>query len=368
MTPLASIMGSGFLVSAPLLAGVTGIYAALSMGCLLLLAYSIGSAVRFNIEHFEPIEDEKGIAQEIAFVSRLVLSGAYFISVTYYIQLLAAFALNFFSIKNALYSNYLATGIVGVIGSIAILKGLSILEKVEKYAVSLNLGMIGALLFALFVYNGEHLIAGTWALPQLATEFNFDSLRVVLGLLIVVQGFETSRYLGNSYTKEERISSMKLAQLISAIIYILFISLSTILFKDGLSSDVTAIISMVAPISIVLPVLLSAAAIVSQFSAAVADTEGASGLVRDLVHNKISEKVSYAIILAIVVTLTWETSVNEIISYASRAFALFYALQCLVATMISFKSNKKVNKAIKFKFIISFLLSILVFALGLPAE
>jgi AraC-like DNA-binding protein len=59
-TPLASIMGSGFLVSAPLLAGVVGNLALLCMAALLLLAYAVGGAIRFNIRHFEPIERGHG--------------------------------------------------------------------------------------------------------------------------------------------------------------------------------------------------------------------------------------------------------------------------------------------------------------------
>ena len=95
VTPLASIMGSGFLVSAPLLGGIVGSWALLCMAVLLLLAYAVGGAIRFNIRHFEPIENAgHGGAQSIAFLSRIVLVCAYFISVTYYLQLLAAFLLN----------------------------------------------------------------------------------------------------------------------------------------------------------------------------------------------------------------------------------------------------------------------------------
>ncbi len=61
--------------------------------------------------------------------------------------------------------------------------------------MSLNPGEIGALLVALLVYNGQLLIGGNWALAPLATDIDFWNLRIVLGLLIVVQGFETSRYL-----------------------------------------------------------------------------------------------------------------------------------------------------------------------------
>ena len=52
VTPLASIMGSGFLVSAPLLAGIVGNLAVVCMALLLVLAYMVGGAIRFNIRHF----------------------------------------------------------------------------------------------------------------------------------------------------------------------------------------------------------------------------------------------------------------------------------------------------------------------------
>jgi len=57
-------------------------------------AACVGGAIRFNIRYFEPIENKgDGPAQDIAFLSRIVLVGAYFISVTYYLELLAAFLL-----------------------------------------------------------------------------------------------------------------------------------------------------------------------------------------------------------------------------------------------------------------------------------
>jgi len=58
VTPLASIMGSGFLVSAPLLAGVVGDMALVYMSGLLVLAYFVGGTIRFNIRYFEPIEQD----------------------------------------------------------------------------------------------------------------------------------------------------------------------------------------------------------------------------------------------------------------------------------------------------------------------
>jgi hypothetical protein len=49
ITPLASIMGSGFLVSVPLLAGIVGNLALLCLAALLVLAYAVGAVMRFNL-------------------------------------------------------------------------------------------------------------------------------------------------------------------------------------------------------------------------------------------------------------------------------------------------------------------------------
>jgi hypothetical protein len=370
VTPLASIMGSGFLVSAPLLAGVVGNMAVVCMAMLLVLAYAIGGAIRFNIRHFEPIENAgHGPAQDIAFLSRIVLTGAYFISVTYYLQLLAAFMLNAVDIHSQVAAHAVTTALLLIIGGIGMWRGLSELEGVEKYAVSLNLGMIGALLVGLVIYNANLFLGGKWALPSISSDIDFHDLRILLGLLIVVQGFETSRYLGDEHPAEQRISTMRTAQLLSAAIYLVFIALATVLFRDGLGADVTAIISMTAPVAIVLPVLLSIAAIGSQFSAAVADNSGAGGLIEDITHRKLPVRYAYLLILAVTVALTWETDVNGIIAYASRAFALFYMLQCMVAWLVAWQLKDLAGRRLRLlAFACLTVMCLLVFTLGLPSE
>ena len=47
-----------------------------------------------------------------------------------------------------------------MIGGIGIWRGLGMLEKLEKYAVALNLGMIAALLVALAIHNFQLIGAG----------------------------------------------------------------------------------------------------------------------------------------------------------------------------------------------------------------
>ena len=361
VTPLASIMGSGFLVSAPLLAGVVGNLAVVCMAVLLVLAYLLGGVMRFNIRHFEPIENQRGAAQDVAFLSRVVLACAYFISVTYYLQLLAAFALNIVGVDSILAARLVTTGLLALIGGIGIWRGLDELEKVEKYAVSLNLGMIGALLVGLAIYNLGRVTDGTWALPDISSDIDLQDLRVLLGLLIVVQGFETSRYLGDTHPAEQRIATMRTAQLVSTGIYLVFLALATVLFHDGLGSDVTAIISLCRPVAIVLPILLTIAAIGSQFSAAVADNSGAGGLIEDITHKRLPVRFAYLLIMLVTIAVTWETDVNAIIAYASRAFALYYMLQCVVALLVARSLGKGV-----LRFAILGALCLAVFALGVP--
>jgi len=369
VTPLASIMGSGFLVSAPLLAGIVGNLAVVCMAILLVLAYMVGGAIRFNIRHFEPIENKgHGPAQNIAFLSRIVLLGAYFISVTYYLELLAAFLLKIVGAHSQMAANGITTLLLLTSGGIGMWRGLKKLEAFEKYAVALNLGMIGALLISLAIYNVNMVFGGTWALPSISSVIDFHDLRVLLGLLIVVQGFETSRYLGDEHPAEQRIKTMRAAQLMSAAIYLLFIALATVLFHDGLGADVTAIIGMTKPVAVVLPILLAIAAIGSQFSAAVADNVGAGGLIEDITHRKVSIRYAYLLILLVTVVLTWEANVNEIIAYASRAFAFYYALQCIVAFVVAWQDRNLHHRSLRLvTFAILAVVCFLVFALGIPS-
>jgi hypothetical protein len=370
VTPLASIMGSGFLVSAPLLAGIVGNLALFCMAILLVLAFMVGGAIRYNIRYFEPIENSgHGLAQNTAFLSRIVLALAYFISVTYYLQLLAAFLLSVFGVNNHLAANGITTLLLLSIGGIGIWRGLGGLEKIEKYAVSLNLGMIGALLLALVIYNLTSWFNGTWTLSSISSQIDFHDMRVLLGLLIVVQGFETSRYLGGEHPAEQRIVTMRAAQLLSTVIYLVFIALTTVLFHDGLGADVTAIIGMVKPVAVVLPILLVIAAIGSQFSAAVADNSGAGGLIEDITHHRLPMRYAYLLILLVTVALTWETNVNEIIAYASRAFALYYMLQCAVAFCVAWQRKEQSHRPLRLAyFTFLTLMCCLVFLLGLPSE
>jgi hypothetical protein len=144
--------------------------------------------------------------------------------------------------------------------------------------------------------------------------------------------------------------------------------LTTVLFRKGLGADVTAIIEMTMPVAVVLPVLLTIAAIGSQFSAAVADDSGAGGLIEDITQRKLPVRYAYLLILLVTVGLTWATNVNGIIAYASRAFALFYMLQCVVAFLVGRQLKGLSHRSLQLAgFAFLAVICFLVFALGIPS-
>ena len=73
-------------------------------------------------------------------------------------------------------------------------------------------------------------------------------------------------------------------------------------------------------------------------------------------------------ILVVTVALTWETNVNEIITYASRAFALYYLLQCVVAFLVAWQQKELNHRSLRLAtFAFLALMCSLVFVLGIPS-
>ena len=96
VTPLASIIGSGFLICGPLLAREFGAAALPAMAALLALAYAVGWVVRFNIVHIENHTATLTFNDPFAWAMRIgqfLLAVAYSVSVAYYLKLLAEFVL-----------------------------------------------------------------------------------------------------------------------------------------------------------------------------------------------------------------------------------------------------------------------------------
>jgi hypothetical protein len=108
--------------------------------------------------------------------------------------------------------------------------------------------------------------------------------------------------------------------------------------------------------SVLLPIPLILAAVLSQFSAAVADTIGGGGnLAQNSKH--IDARHAYLIICGTAIVLAFADTLT-ILALASRAFAFYYALQCVVAICVS----KSAGQKILFSLVAAILVFITVFA------
>lgn len=331
ITPLASIIGSGFLVLGPILGYHFGYLAPLVMALLCAGAWLFGAAVRFNIAWLDRAGPQDRIDRGLETLGSWSLAFAYFVSVAYYLNLLGAFAVSLTPIDDPFHARLITSGVFAVILSVGWRSGFGALERMEEVSVGVKLSIIAGLLFALaYRFTGE-VQSGTLQLlpPQTG---GWAAITLVFGLLVTVQGFEISRYMGERYSAPERIRSMRYAQILSSAIYLFYIAVLTFIYEpDPGSLSETSIIDFTEKVAPILPVLLIAAALSAQFSAAVADTGGAGGLVREASGGRIPLRAVYGLLVGFGLLLTWGLSVFDIIGYASRAFAFYYAIQALIA-------------------------------------
>ncbi len=344
ITPLASIIGSGFLVLGPIFNSSFGQFAPLIMLGLCVGAYLFGAAIRFNIARLAEGTNARSPSEErLETVASWILAIAYVVSVAYYLNLLGAFAVSMTALNDAFHAKLITSGVFAIVLFVGWTRGFHALERMEQVTVGLKLSIIAGLLFGLGWYFIDRASIGA-LVANPATIGGWQGIALAAGLLVTVQGFETSRYLGQDYDAPTRILSMCLAQGVSGAIYMLYILLLSYVFPAGtLVLSETAIIDLMEIVAPILPLLLIAAAISTQFSAAVADTGGSGGLIAELTRGRISTRAGYAVLVTIGLILTWAMSVFEIISYASRAFALYYAIQALIAAkgaMIKAKPGK----------------------------
>jgi hypothetical protein len=373
VTPLASIVGSGFLVVAPLLGYTVGNWAVVAMLGIVALAYAVGAAVRYNIGHVEQISDSKesdgALFVWLERAAKISLAIAYIIAITFYLELLAAFVLRLFDVQDQGAQKLIATGLIVFIGGFGFWRGLERLESLETYSVDTKLAIIAGFLVGLAVVNLHGMITGAWRLSEMPVEWNVETVRKLAGAFLIVQGFETSRYMGSVYGAQERIRTMRYAQLLAGVIYLVFITLATVLLDSFSSISETGIISLSARVAIIVPSLLIVGAAMAQFSAAVADTLASGGLVEAATYGNIKHRIVYPAVMLLAVALLWSSHILSIIAYASRAFAAYYAIQCAMAALHSGMAQKGERSFSKMAlFALLSIVMVLVALFGIPAE
>ncbi|RME32974.1 MAG: hypothetical protein D6786_09035 [Gammaproteobacteria bacterium] len=278
----------------------------------------------------------------------------------FYLRLLAAFVLEPSGLSHGPAAQALTTAILAFIGLTGLVRGLHGLEFLEELAVSIKLSIIAALLIGLARHDLT--MVPFYPIPDGGYSLT-ERLRMLAGILLVVQGFETSRYLGEEYPQQLRIRSMRLAQLLSGAIYLVFIALVTPLLgylPEG-KVDETAIITITSHVATVLPLMLIVAAVMSQFSAAVADTLGSGGLLAERTGGWLSSRRAYALVTALAIALIWLANIFEIITWASQAFAAYYLAQTVTAQWLARRRGEH-GRAMAFALLAVLLLAITLFA------
>jgi len=375
LTPLSSIIGSGFLIIAPLLTSVVGMYSPLAITGIVLLAYAIGGVIRFNIIHAEPLihdREANPLIYKIDLLANTTLSFAYVTAIAFYLSLLSSFLLTYLGFGDSpALERTLTTTIIVFIAATGFVRGLGGLEKLEAYSMSVQLSIVAALLIGVFVYDYRFIQAEQALALDVPDRDTITKIFILFGVLLVVQGFETSRFLGEKYTAEIRVRTMRRAQLISGVLYVVSVIalLPVVRHLDLQNIQIPEIVTATGLVATALPLLLIVAAIMSQFSAAVADTVGAGCLASESSSGKLSTNRGYVIVSVFAIILVWAADLLEIISFASRAFAVYYLLQCIVATVASrhhYEGNTHLMHAVRFSTLTSILAVIVIFAI--PAK
>ena len=375
LTPLSSIIGSGFLIIAPLLASVVGIYSPLAVTGIVVLAYAIGGVIRFNIIQAEPLIHDREAYHaiyKIDLFANIVLSFAYVTAVAFYLSLLSSFLLTYAGFGDSpVLERSLTTVIIIFIAAAGYLRGLGGLEKLEAYSMSLQLSIVVALLIGVFIYGFNFVQSEQLLIFEVKDRNWLTQAFMLAGILLVVQGFETSRFLGEKYSAQVRVHTMRQAQLISGTLYIVsVVALLPIVQHLNLETiKIAEIVNATGLAATVLPFMLIVAAIMSQFSAAVADTVGAGGLACESCQEILPTNKAYLLVSVLAIILIWTADLLEIISFASRAFALYYLLQCIVAIIAShYQCERKAHhlNLVRFATLAVILTFIVIFAM--PAK
>ena len=336
LTPLSSIIGSGFLIMSPLLASVVGGLSPLAVIGIVLLAYAIGSVIRFNIMHVEPRIKEGTLSKktrDVEYLGDIALVLAYMVAVAFYLSLLSSFLLSYLGIDNIVAERWLTSILIIFISMVGYKRGLSGLEKLEAVSMTVQLSIVVALMLGLATFSYLFYSSGQSLHFDYPERDITTQIRILAGALLVVQGFETSRFLGEKYSPEMRVATMQKAQIISGILYVVSVALFLPVVQnlDLQHIQLAKIVDVTGEAAIVLPFLLIGAALMSQFSAAVADTGGGGGLLCENSGRRLSTRVCYLGIGICAILLVWAVDLIEIITLASRAFAFYYFLQALLA-------------------------------------
>ena len=280
VTPLASIFGSGFLIIVPILERTMGSLAVFGAIGVCALAWFVGTAIRHVVAVAEPLIEQNRLDRgtlRLERVGDVVIVIAYVISVALYVRIMAEYIVSYGSDGSDVAERAIACGAIALIVAVGLARGFAGLDWVERLALAAVLLLTTVLGVAFVVSDLGQVFGNGLELPPIPGTGLGDTLLILGGIVIAVQGFETVRYLGEEFDRPTRIWASRLAQVIAASIYIGFVVVATPLMGLGGGSADSTLLDITARVVPVLSLPVVVCATLSQFSAATADTVAAAG-------------------------------------------------------------------------------------------
>jgi hypothetical protein len=341
VVPLAEIMDVGFIVFSPVIILLFGYDATWAMLGLCVLGILTGFAISYNIKNYEPLIGKPDPLHRWNSLALWALLAASVVNVAYYAQLLMTLVW----LPLGLYTPGLVTAtaalLLGILTIYGFAKGLMALNELGNKTTAFNVAAIVAVLVAFAAYNVQRLVGGDFDLAHFNAAQNEEAFRKLLGLFVLVQGFESSRYIGAYVSAENRVKTMRSAQYISSAVYVLFVAFSLILFATVKApNNVTAIFEVSKQVSVFLPFLIMAAALGSQLSAIVNDTETRTEMLAGQVGERLPRPWTFPLFLVPAILVVLLTEVSSAVALASRVFAAYYLSQALIAGQLAWRVER----------------------------
>ena len=333
VVPLANIMDVGFIVMSPAIVLLAGFAAPLVMLGICLLAIATGFAIAYNIRHYEPLEGTDDPVNRVGYVSRWALTFASVINIAYYTLLLITlllWPLELYSVTNLAIGGTVLLVVLIIVGMAG---GMDWLNNLGNKTTAFNLSAVVAVVTAFIVYNIQEWLGGRWDLGETEVMISGEDFRKIIGLFAIVQGFEAARYIGARFGKELRITTMRLAQVISSVVFVVFVASVLILYVQVQTDFSGESIFIVADeVGDFMPWLILLAAIGSQTSAIINATMSRSDM---LVDHKMPRRWTFVVLLAPAIAVFLLVDITEAVALASRVFAAYFVLQAVIAWILA---------------------------------
>jgi hypothetical protein len=338
VVPLANIMDVGFILFSPAIVLLVGFRAPFFMLGICVVAIAAGLAIAYNIRHYEPVAGQGGRPDRLELISQWSLLGASMVNIAYYTMVLMALVQLPFEWDSVDGRTVMGVTLLAVLVVVGMRGGMDFLNQLGNRTTAFNIAAVIGIVVAFIVANIQEMLGGRWDLGP-SPELGSVELRKMIGLFAIVQGFEASRYIGVRFAAERRVSTMRIAQIVSTVVFVIFIVTLLLAFlptPPGVPQDGRAIFAVSGLVGGLLPWLLLLAALGSQASAIIGATSSRSDM---LVNNKVARTTTFPIILVPAILLVVFVDVNVAVNLASRVFAAFFTIQASLAAVLASRTQ-----------------------------